>query len=69
MVRATVILVVAFAVFMLGFLSLVLMLVGARLSILSWIDSGGPVLGLLIRLIMIFGGLAVVYVYRNKFER
>ncbi len=69
MVRATVILVGAFAVFMLGFLSLVLMLVGARLSILSWIDSGGPVLGLVIRLIMIFGGLAVVYVYRNKFER
>ena len=69
MVRATFILIAAFLVFMLGFLSLVLLLVGARLSFLGWIDSGGPVLGLVIRLVMTFGGLAVVYVYRNKFER
>ena len=69
MERATVILVTAFVVFMIGFLSLVLMLVGARLSFLGWIDSGGPVLGLVIRLLMTFGGLAVVYVYRGKFER
>ncbi len=69
MERATVILVTAFVVFMIGFVSLVLMLVGARLSFLGWIDSGGPVLGLVIRLLMTFGGLAVVYVYRGKFER
>ena len=69
MVRATIILVIAFAVFIVGFLSLVLLLVGARLSFIGFIDAGGPVLGLVIRLLMIFGGLATVYIYRNKFER
>ena len=68
MVRATVILVLGFLIFMLGFLSLVLLLVGARLSFLGWIDSGGPLLGLVVRLLMTFGGLALVYIYRGKFQ-
>jgi len=54
--------------FLFGFVALVMLLIGARISFLAFIDAGGPTLGLVIRLLMIFGGLFLVYIYRNKFE-
>ena len=61
--------VLGFLLFFVGFISLILMLVGARFSFLAFIDGGGQALGLVIRLIMVFGGLAMAYVFRNKFEK
>lgn len=69
MVRATIMLVLGFLIFLLGFTATVLMLVGIRYSFLAFIDAGGQTLGFVIRLLMIFGGLAMVYIYRNKFEK
>jgi len=67
--KVTVILLLGFILFLLGILSLILLLVNVQFSFLKFIDAGGGTLGLVIRLLMIFGGLAVVYVYRNKFEK
>lgn len=67
--NATIMLILGFLVFLLGILALILMLVGVQFSFLKWIDAGGQTLGLVIRLMMIFGGIVVVYVYRNKFEK
>jgi len=43
-----------------GFLALVLSLVGIKLSFLVFIDSKGPLLGFVIRLLMIVFGLVIV---------
>ncbi len=66
--RAMFFLIIGFLLFLSGFVALVLLLVGARISFLAFIDAGGGTLGLVIRLLMIFGGLTMVYIARNKFE-
>lgn len=45
---------------LLGFFALVLSLVGIKLSFLTFIDSNGPLLGFVIRLLMIVIGLVIV---------
>jgi hypothetical protein len=69
MYRATILLIVGFLVFLAGFISLVLMLVGLQLSYLVFIDTWGRSVGLVIRLLMIFGGVVLVYLMRNKFQK
>ena len=68
MYRAMFFMILGLLLFLFGFVALVLLLIGARISGLAFIDAGGPTLGLVIRLLMIFGGLTLVYVFRNKFE-
>ncbi len=50
-----------FLLFLIGFIALVLMMIGAQLLFLTWIDLPGPVFGFVIRLIMIVGGLVIIY--------
>lgn len=69
MYRATTALILGFLLFVLGFLGLVLMLVGLQFSFLAFIDHWGRTIGLAIRLVMIFGGVAMVYLARGKFEK
>jgi len=45
---------------LLGFFALVLSLVGIKLSFLVFIDGNGPLLGFVIRLLMIVFGLVIV---------
>lgn len=66
--RAMFFLILGFLLFLFGFIALVLLLIGARISFLGFIDAGGATLGLVIRLLMIFGGLFMVYVFRSKFD-
>lgn len=61
--------VLGFLLFLFGFISLILTLVGLRISFLSWIDEIGPGVGLAIRLVMIFGGIIIMYITRSKFEK
>ena len=68
MYRAMLFMILGLLLFLFGFIALVLLLIGARISGLAFIDAGGATLGLVIRLLMIFGGLTLVYVFRNKFE-
>ena len=51
-----------------GFLALVLSLVGVQLSFLTWIDQLGPLMGFILRLLMILIGGIIIYVSSTKFE-
>lgn len=55
---------VGFLLFVFGFLALILSMIGIQLTMLKWIDAPGRLVGLLIRLVMILGGLVLVYVSR-----
>lgn len=57
--------ILGFLLFVIGVLSLVLILIGANLSYLAWIDKPGTPRGILIRIIMIGGGLVMSYMALN----
>jgi len=57
--------IIGFLLFVCGMLSLVLILIGANLSYLTWIDKPGSPRGILIRLFMIGGGLVISYLALN----
>lgn len=69
MIRNSILLIIGFLLFLFGFISLVLTLIGLRITFLSWIDDFGSGTGLVIRLVMIFGGIIIVYLTRTKFEK
>jgi hypothetical protein len=54
-------LIIGFLLFIMGVLSLVLILIGANLSYLAWIDKPGSPRGIIIRILMIGGGLMMAY--------
>lgn len=57
--------IIGFILFVLGMISLVLILIGANLSYLAWIDKPGTPRGILIRIFMIGGGLVMCYLALN----
>ena len=59
---------VGFVLAGLGFLALVLSLVGVQFSFLTWIDAPGRLFGFLMRLIMIIIGIIMVYLAQTDFE-
>ena len=61
----TILMILGFVMFVLGMLSLVLILIGANLSYLAWIDKPGTPRGILIRLLMIGGGIVLFYLALN----
>ena len=61
----TLFMIIGFLLFVLGMLSLVLILIGANLSYLAWIDKPGSPRGIIIRLLMIGGGLVISYLALN----
>ena len=50
-----------FLLFIFGFTTLVLSLVGVKISFLAWIDYPGALFGFLIKIFMIVAGIVVVY--------
>jgi hypothetical protein len=61
----TLFIVLGFVLFILGMLSLVLILIGANFSYLSWMDKPGSPRGIIIRMLMIGGGLVMSYLALN----
>jgi len=61
----TILLIFGFLLFISGMLSLVLILIGSNLTILAWIDRPGSPRGIIIRMIMIGGGLMLSYFALN----
>ena len=57
--------VLGFLLFIIGMLSLVLILIGANLSYLAWIDKPGSPQGIIIRILMIGGGVVLSYLTLN----
>ncbi len=64
----TLFMIIGFLLFVLGTLSLVLILIGANLSYLAWIDKPGSPRGMIIRMLMIGGGLVMSYMALNPPE-
>ncbi|MDX1408149.1 MAG: hypothetical protein R3330_08450 [Saprospiraceae bacterium] len=69
MYRATFFLILGFLLFLFGFLALILTLVGLQLTFLTFIDEPGKTFGFAVRLLMIFGGVTMMYLSRSKFEK
>ncbi len=55
-----------YIIFVLGFLSLLLGLLGIDLRILSWINYFDSPISLLIKLAMLFGGVIIMYVSKTN---
>lgn len=61
----TIFLLAGFLSFISGMLSLVLVLVGANLTFLAWIDVPGSPRGIILRVLLIGGGLMMSYLALN----
>lgn len=59
---------IGFLLFLFGSIALVLSVVGVQLTMLTWIDGAGQLVGLIIRLMMIIIGITMVAVVRSDFE-
>jgi len=59
---------VGFIIAGLGFSSIILSLVGAKLSFLVWIDNFGELTGFVIKLLMIISGIVIIYLARTDFS-
>ena len=57
--------IIGFILFVLGFLALVLQMVGVQLVFLTWLDNWGGGIGLFLRISMIITGLVIVIVTRS----
>ena len=51
-----------------GFLSIVLSLVGAKLTFLAWVDAPGPLFGFIAKLLLIIAGMVIIFLAQTDFE-
>ncbi len=51
-----------------GFMALILSLVGLQLSFLTWIDAPGRLFGFVTRLVMIIVGIIMIYLAQTDFK-
>lgn len=65
----SIVLILAFLSFLFGFLTLVLTLLGLEFPMLAWIDDFPGVIPLLIKLIMMFGGIIVAYLTATDWKK
>jgi len=59
---------IGFILVCLGFLALVLSIVGVKLAFLLWIDRPGALFGFLMRILMILFGFVLVYLAQTNYE-
>ena len=60
---------IGYVMFALGFLSILFSMVGLQLTILKWLSSFGSVTALVIKLILLFGGMIIMYISKMPPER
>lgn len=65
--KRNIIVVLGFSLFLIGVISVVLNLVGLELQMLSFLESFGRTAGLIVKIIMIFGGMILFYISRTNF--
>lgn len=58
---------IGYLLFLIGMLSLILSLIGLKLSFLSWIDAK-PIMGLAIKLALVMFGLIFMYLAKIRSE-
>lgn len=59
---------VGFGLILVGFLSIILSLVGLRFMFLAWMDLTGPLFSFVIKLVLVLGGFTLVYYAQTDFE-
>lgn len=64
-----IIILLGFMFFLLGILGIILDLVGLQFSFLIWLDGLGRLGSFLVKLIMLFGGLVVMYLYGTNWRQ
>jgi hypothetical protein len=60
---------IGFLLFILGFVSIVLSMIGVQLSFLTWLDEPGRLFGFVARLGMILLGIVLVALSQTNWER
>ena len=58
-------LIIGFLLFVIGFISFTLILIGGNFIYLAWIDRPGTPQGVIIRVLMVGGGLVMAYMAMN----
>lgn len=66
--RKSILLLSGFLLFLVGFMSFILLIVGLQLSFLVWIDAAGPLVGFLARMFMIIVGIVMAYFGKTNWE-
>ena len=61
--------ILGFLLFIFGFMSLILSIVGIKIAFLLWLDAFGALTGLIIKLMMIMGGIVMVVITRGDEAR
>ena len=51
-----------------GFLTLILSLIGIQLSFMTWMEKAGPLTALLLRLGLIMSGFIMIYLVRTNLQ-
>lgn len=59
---------VGFLIAGIGFVALILSLVGLQLSFLTWIDAPGKLFGFVMRLVFIIAGIVLVVLAQSDFK-
>lgn len=59
---------VGFLIAGIGFVALVLSLVGLQLSFLTWIDAPGKLFGFVMRLVFIIVGIVIIVLAQSDFK-
>ena len=67
--KKTIATLVGFLLFLFGFLSLVLSMIGLQLAFLAWLDLAGPLVGFLARLVMILAGVILVMLAQTDWAK
>ncbi len=57
-----------FGLIAIGFLSLILSLVGLQFAFLTWMDAPGRLFGLMLRLVFIMAGFIILVLARTDFR-
>ncbi|MCB9035396.1 MAG: hypothetical protein H6557_02135 [Lewinellaceae bacterium] len=60
--------IIGFALVGLGFLSIVLSLVGVQFAFLLWLDSFSKLFGFVVKIVMIIAGILILYIAQSDFK-
>jgi hypothetical protein len=60
--------IIGFFLFLAGFMAIVLSLVGLQFTFLSWVQSLGKGISIIIKLVMLFSGLIIMYISKIPAE-
>ncbi|MFT6333603.1 MAG: hypothetical protein ACI86M_000331 [Saprospiraceae bacterium] len=60
--------IIGYLLFLMGILSIILSMVGLQLTFLSWIQSFGTGVSIIIKIVMLFSGLIIMYISKMPTE-